>query len=500
MLDYFFTLKNVHAVAYQPIVELATGELDRVRVPLPAARCRGSRRRSAAIVQAAIDTGRTIELDAFIVRVILERVGRAPGRRAGRPASRPLHLAINFTPASLLDPPVRGVGVRRRWSRRPASTPRQITLECTEQQAVSDIAPLVKQVKALRRLGFGFAIDDAGAGYASFTLIAALRPSVIKIDREIASGIARDDAKQALVEAFVSFGGRIGALLARRGDRAAGRPRDADRARRRPRPGLPDRQAERRAAAAAADGDAPPRRGPPGDRPPRPGRRARPRRAREHAARAASPPAGDSHRDRPARRSADGASADGRAASVGSPTDAPRHDRGAAPRRRRARRPRNRCLAYHRLHGACPVPDPLLPCPDRPVRAFLDAAAVRDDRHHRRRTARPARPSIWYRARGRRPDPDQQPARPASGRPTSQRDGRVSLAVLGDGRLRAGSASRGHVDAVDDDPARALADIQALARRYHPDGADPADLESYRAYPRITFRIAIDRVHDHLED
>jgi EAL domain-containing protein (putative c-di-GMP-specific phosphodiesterase class I) len=71
----------------------------------------------------------------------------------------------------------------------------------------------VKQVKALRRLGFGFAIDDAGAGYASFTLIAALRPSVIKIDRDIASGIARDDAKQALVEAFVSFGGKIGALL-----------------------------------------------------------------------------------------------------------------------------------------------------------------------------------------------------------------------------------------------------------------------------------------------
>jgi EAL domain-containing protein (putative c-di-GMP-specific phosphodiesterase class I) len=36
---------------------------------------------------------------------------------------------------------------------------------------------------------------------------------VIKIDRDIASGVARDDAKQALVEAFVSFGGRIGALL-----------------------------------------------------------------------------------------------------------------------------------------------------------------------------------------------------------------------------------------------------------------------------------------------
>jgi EAL domain-containing protein (putative c-di-GMP-specific phosphodiesterase class I) len=91
--------------------------------------------------------------------------------------------------------------------------PSQITLECTEQQAVSDIVPLIRQVKAIRRLGFGFAVDDAGAGYASFSLIASLKPTVIKIDRDIASGIARDDAKQALVEAFVSFGRRIGARL-----------------------------------------------------------------------------------------------------------------------------------------------------------------------------------------------------------------------------------------------------------------------------------------------
>ena len=80
-----------------------------------------------------------------------------------------------------------------------------------------------------------------------------------------------------------------------------------------------------------------------------------------------------------------------------------------------------------------------------------------------------------------------------------QRDGRVSIAVLGpDGYSWLGLT--GHVDAIDDDPDRALADILALADRYHPDGADPYDLASYRAFPRITFRIAIDRVHDHLED
>jgi PPOX class probable F420-dependent enzyme len=80
-----------------------------------------------------------------------------------------------------------------------------------------------------------------------------------------------------------------------------------------------------------------------------------------------------------------------------------------------------------------------------------------------------------------------------------RRDGRISLAVTGpDGYSWLGIT--GQVDGVDDDPVRALADIEALAWRYHPGGPDPADLHSYRAFPRITFRIAIDRVHDHLED
>jgi EAL domain-containing protein (putative c-di-GMP-specific phosphodiesterase class I) len=209
-LDYFFNLRNKHAVQFQPIVELATGRLHeyeclfRPEMPmLPQS--------ISSIVQAAIDTDRSVELDNFIVRAILDRVGSIQALRTleGIP---PFRFAINLTPASLLDPmfeakrfaqTVRGVGL----------TPRQITLECTEQQAVSDVVPLRKQVKALRRLGFGFAVDDAGAGYASFTLIAALRPSGIKIDKEIVHRIAKDDAKQALVEAFVSFGKRIGAQL-----------------------------------------------------------------------------------------------------------------------------------------------------------------------------------------------------------------------------------------------------------------------------------------------
>jgi FOG: EAL domain len=210
MLDYFFSLRRLHAVAFQPIVRLSTGELHeyeclfRPQMPmLPQS--------ITAVVMAAIATGRAVELDKMIVRSVLERVGELETARRATGLT-PLHIAINLTPTSLLDPGfsaealatmVRDVGLE----------PNQVTLECTEQQAVADVAPLQRQVKALRRLRFGFAVDDAGAGYASFALIAALRPSVIKIDRDIAFGIAHDDARQALVEAFVSFGRRIGATL-----------------------------------------------------------------------------------------------------------------------------------------------------------------------------------------------------------------------------------------------------------------------------------------------
>jgi EAL domain-containing protein (putative c-di-GMP-specific phosphodiesterase class I) len=213
-LDYFFSLKNNHEVHFQPIVELASGKLYEfeclfrpVMPMLP--------QTVSAIVQAAIDTNRSVELDSFIVKLILQRMRGLVAEPSGE-LGGPIHVAINFTPASLLDSRFEA-SVLADLVREAGLSPHQITLECTEQQAVSDVVPLKRQVKALRRLGFGFAVDDAGAGYASFTLIAALRPSIIKIDREIVNGIRLDDAKQALVEAFVSFGRRIGASLVAEG-------------------------------------------------------------------------------------------------------------------------------------------------------------------------------------------------------------------------------------------------------------------------------------------
>ena len=81
-----------------------------------------------------------------------------------------------------------------------------------------------------------------------------------------------------------------------------------------------------------------------------------------------------------------------------------------------------------------------------------------------------------------------------------ERDPRVSLSIE-DGYAWVGLA--GVVDEIDHDWDRSHADINALARLYHAD--EPATAERliggrFASQERVSFRIRITRVHDHLED
>ena len=213
VLSLFFACHE-HHVEFQPIVDLATlkaAEWECLFRPSPGM----GPRTISDVVAAALAANRPVEFDTFVIDATLARIAEVVP--AG-PAGKRMRYGVNLLPTSLLDPAFEATEFEARV-RAVGLSPRQIIVECTEQQAIHDVPRLKKQVKALRRLGFGFAVDDAGAGYASFTIIAALEPSIIKIDREIVSGIGNKDseAKKALVEAFVSFSRRIGAHVVAEG-------------------------------------------------------------------------------------------------------------------------------------------------------------------------------------------------------------------------------------------------------------------------------------------
>lgn len=88
-----------------------------------------------------------------------------------------------------------------------------VVLELTEHTVVSDYGAIAEPVRAARRAGAMFAVDDAGAGYASLSHIVALRPDFVKLDRSIVADLDRDEVKRALTELLGQFAGRADAWL-----------------------------------------------------------------------------------------------------------------------------------------------------------------------------------------------------------------------------------------------------------------------------------------------
>jgi PAS domain S-box-containing protein len=91
---------------------------------------------------------------------------------------------------------------------------REVVLEVTEHQAISDYASFRAAVEPFRNR-VKIAVDDAGAGFASLRHIVELAPSMVKLDRSLIAGIDRDAAREAVVAGMVRFAQAAGlALLA----------------------------------------------------------------------------------------------------------------------------------------------------------------------------------------------------------------------------------------------------------------------------------------------
>ena len=86
-------------------------------------------------------------------------------------------------------------------------------IEVTEHAPIADYKRLNAAVDTLRALGVRFAVDDAGAGFASLRHILRLAPDFIKLDRTLINGIQSDRSRQALAAGLISFAERIDATI-----------------------------------------------------------------------------------------------------------------------------------------------------------------------------------------------------------------------------------------------------------------------------------------------
>jgi EAL domain-containing protein (putative c-di-GMP-specific phosphodiesterase class I)/GGDEF domain-containing protein len=118
-------------------------------------------------------------------------------------------LFINVDPHDFDDPMFRAMN--------PAELgipdPTRVVLEITERTAIKDYPRFQEYLAHFRQLGFRFAVDDAGSGYAGLGSIANLAPDYIKLDISLISNIDTNFLKQNLVETMVQFAEGQGATV-----------------------------------------------------------------------------------------------------------------------------------------------------------------------------------------------------------------------------------------------------------------------------------------------
>lgn len=171
---------------FQPIVDTATGRAAGWEALSRFTDADGSRSRwgPAEWFAAAQGSDLGADLEAHALRLALGSLDRLPADT---------FLTVNVSPAAIAGPQVRDALAERGDLSR-------VIVEVTETEAVHDV-PLVASVCAgIRSAGGLVAVDDAGSGYAGLALIAALRPQLVKVDRELIRDCHTDPVKLSLVE------------------------------------------------------------------------------------------------------------------------------------------------------------------------------------------------------------------------------------------------------------------------------------------------------------
>jgi EAL domain-containing protein (putative c-di-GMP-specific phosphodiesterase class I) len=140
---------------------------------------------------ALLDAAERLERVHEVGRNIRERVAAA----AAELTSDAL-VFVNLHPKDLIDDSLySAVAPLSRIARR-------VVLEITERASLHAVAELRERLGALRALGYRFALDDLGAGYAGLTSFVQMAPEVVKLDMELVRDVHKNSSKERVIRSI----------------------------------------------------------------------------------------------------------------------------------------------------------------------------------------------------------------------------------------------------------------------------------------------------------
>jgi len=158
---------------------------------------------AASLFSAAEEHGMLYELDCLCRAAALDGAIDFP---AGT------KLFMNIRPTAIHDPRFRPDALIRTLERCQLG-PADVVFEISEQESIENYQIFRETRDQYGHLGFQFALDDTGAGYASLEAVMELEPDFIKVDRAFVTGIDEDAGRQAMVKGFQQVARSVGARI-----------------------------------------------------------------------------------------------------------------------------------------------------------------------------------------------------------------------------------------------------------------------------------------------
>ncbi|WP_423799472.1 EAL domain-containing protein [Neobacillus sp. SAB-20_R2A] len=205
MINQIITSKNIRLLA-QPIIDVATNEIrawelltrgpkgTAVENPLP-------------LFSVARQTGTLYALEMLVLEKAFEQIKTAKCRQ---------DIFINCTPLTLGN--IRFTrDIKNLLQRFTSISPKQITIEITENDSIEGLKNFIYNIKMLRLMGFRIAIDDTGAGYSNLSTISEIMPDIIKIDRSLIQNIDKNSLKESMLKGILLVAREAGSLVVAEG-------------------------------------------------------------------------------------------------------------------------------------------------------------------------------------------------------------------------------------------------------------------------------------------
>jgi EAL domain-containing protein (putative c-di-GMP-specific phosphodiesterase class I) len=188
---------------FQPIVDLRTREVlgHEVFSRGPAG---GPFEEGERLFALAERTGRLVDLERICRRRALGSAVRhlKPGTK----------LFLNTSASALRDDEIAGDAFVRQVEAH-GLRHEDVVLEITERLAPEERQPYQEILRNLKRQGFGVALDDMGAGYASLQALVQVEPDYLKFDTALVRNIDHNPIKRSLLETLVDLSQKIGASV-----------------------------------------------------------------------------------------------------------------------------------------------------------------------------------------------------------------------------------------------------------------------------------------------